>query len=348
MNKNSSWRARGLAGCASLLALGLLLPGCGRKKTAPATNRLDLSQAVGIFNAMPGTQTNPAAVAVTVNGKQITYGDIQSEMQKARTRTGDFLPAQQAANNLILRTLLLMAAEKEKISVPGQDLAAAIETIRKQLPTNTTLEAAIKTSGITEQEFRHDVLTELQITRLIERRVQSIPNATDAELNQLVKDNPRVLQVPELVTVRHILVATPPGGNPATAKTQQARAEKIRQQLLQGGKFETVAAAMSDDPDKARGGLLPPLARGQITDKVFEAAAFSQKAGELGPVIQTQRGYEILQVQDRRATQSLKFDDVKERLRQAVTQQKRQKALQDYVNSLRSQAKVVLAQQPGP
>ena len=348
MNNPSRWRARGLAGCAGVLALGLLLPGCGRKKAPPATQRLDLSQAVGIFNAMPGTQTNPAAVAITVNGKQITYGDIQAEMQKARTRTGNFLPAQQAANNLILRTLLLMAAEKEKIVVPGPELTAAIEAIRKQLPTNTTLEAAIKSSGITEQEFRHDVLNELQITRLIERRVQSIPNATDAELNQLVKDNPSVLQVPELVTVRHILVAAPPGGNPATAKTQQARAAKIRQQVLEGGKFETVAAAQSDDPDKARGGLLPVIARGQITDKAFETAAFSQKVGELGPVIQTQRGYEIQQVQERRAAQTLKLEDVKERLRQAVTQQKRQKALQDYVNSLRSQAKLVLAQQPGP
>ena len=337
-------RSRFIMGCAVLMTLTLLFPACGKKKPEPAASRVDLSQATGIFNAASGVQPNPATVIVTVDGKKITYADIQAEMQKTRGRGGNFIPAQQAVNNLILRSLLQQAAGKEKIVISSEEVASTLDSIRKQIPTNTTLAAVVKSQGLTEKEFRDTLVSEMQVARLIDRRVQHILTATDAEIAQFVKDNPKLLQMPELATVRHILVATPPGGNPATAKTQQARAAKVRQQLLQGAKFETVAAAMSDDPDKARGGLLPPFARGQLADKAFETAAFSQKPGEIGPVIQTQWGYQILQVQERRAAHTLKIEDVKERLRQLVVQQKRQQTLQAYVESLRSQAKIVFTQ----
>ncbi|MCX6996679.1 MAG: peptidylprolyl isomerase [Kiritimatiellaeota bacterium] len=341
MKNYTGWRRRFLMGCAGLMTLVLLLPACGRKNPAPAAGRVDLSQATGIFNAAASSPFNPATLVVTVNGRKITHGDIQAEMQKTRGWTGKVIPAQQAVNNLILRILLQQAAEKEKIAISSQALASAVDSVRKQIPTNTTLAAALQSHGMTEQEFRASVISELQVAKLIELRVPTVLPVTDADIAQFVKDNPSLMQVPEVVTVRHILVATPPGGNPATAKTQQARAAKIRQQLLQGGKFETVAAALSDDPDKARGGLLPAFARGQVADKAFEAAAFSQKPGEIGPVIQTQWGYQILQVQERRAARTLKIEEVKDRLRQIVVQQKRQKALQAYVDSLRSQAKIV-------
>ena len=339
MHTTSCLRWRPLVGGAALL----LLAACGKKQAEP-TGGADLSQATGIFGAATSAQPNPAAVAITVNGKKITFGEIQAEMQKNRGRTGNVLPPQQAANNLILRLLLQQAVEKEQIVIPAADLTAAVESIRKQIPSNTTLAAVLQQHGMSEKDFRASLVYELQVARLVDKHVPKNMTATDAELAQFVKETPGLLQVPERATVRHIFVATAPGADAAAFKTQQERANKIRQQLLQGAKFEKLAAALSDDPDKVKGGLLPPFARGQIADKDFENAAFTQKPGSIGPVIKTQWGFQILQVQERQPARTFKFEEVKDKLRQLVVQQKRQKALQAYVDSLRSQAKVVFTQ----
>ena len=78
-----------------------------------------------------------------------------------------------------------------------------------------------------------------------------------------------------------------------------------------------------------------------IQDKVFEDAAFTQKAGVIGPVLETQFGYVLIQVQQHKPPSLIKLDDVKERVRALITEQNRKKAVQDYVAALRAKAKVV-------
>jgi len=80
-----------------------------------------------------------------------------------------------------------------------------------------------------------------------------------------------------------------------------------------------------------------------VTDTMFEKAVFAQKEGEIGPVTETQYGFVILQVQKHTWPTTLKLEDVKERVRTLVTDAKRQRAMQDYIASLRSKAKIVFA-----
>ena len=135
------------------------------------------------------------------------------------------------------------------------------------------------------------------------------PTVTDADLKQFVKENPTFLTVPENVLARTILVATVPSDDAAARKAKKAKAEGLRKQLLAGADFSKLAATMSDDPTRVRGGQLPALRRGQVTDTMFENAAFAQKEGEIGSIIETQYGFVILQVQKHTLANTLKLDD---------------------------------------
>ena len=320
------------------LALALSLCACGKKKTeTPAP-------LPGLTGQPATARPEPNATAVTVDGFVITWGHIFAEMQRLQQGGGGPATAQQAADGLVVRHLLSLAADQAKIAVSAQDIATAINNVRLQVPTNTTLETVLRNNNVSDTEFRNSIVTTLKVNRLVQQQVQTVPAVTDADLKQFVKENPTLLHIPESVNARAILVATPPTDNAAARKTKQSRAAGLRKQLLGGADFAKLAATASDDPSRLHGGELPPIQRGMMPDKVFETAAFSQKVGELGPVLDTRYGYVILQVQKRTPVKVIKLDDVKEKVRAIVTERKYQRVLQDYLADLRAKAKIVYAE----
>ncbi len=65
--------------------------------------------------------------------------------------------------------------------------------------------------------------------------------------------------------------------------------------------------------------------------KPFEDAAFSQKINEIGPVVETQFGYHIIQMQERTKAKSKNMDDVKPEIIKTLQEQNKQKAVKDYM-----------------
>lgn len=325
-----------VVGC-SAVVLAVGLSACGRK---PAEQPVVAPAPLAATQpAMP----NPASTAVTVDGFVITWGQVLSEMQRLQPASQVPISAQQAADSLIVRRLLSEAADKAQVPVLTQEIATAVENVRRQIPTNTTLEAVLLKRNVSDAEFRSSIAASLKVTKLVQQKAQLVPVATDADIKQFVQENPRLLQVPENVRVRTILVAILPSDDAAARKVKKTRAENIRKQLLNGADFAKLAMTMSDDPSRARGGQLPPLQRGVVPDKTFENAAFAQPVGGVGPVLETQYGYVLLQVQQHTPAGAIKLDDVKERVRTLVTEQKRQAAVQAYISSLRTMAKITYA-----
>ncbi len=102
------------------------------------------------------------------------------------------------------------------------------------------------------------------------------------------------VDAPTQIQVRHILIAAADETSRPAAKE---RAEKVRAKLVENpAQFEVMAKEFSDDKATAsKGGLLPFFARGD-QDKEFEQAAFAlQEDGMLSKIIETAKGYEIIQ-----------------------------------------------------
>jgi len=76
---------------------------------------------------------------------------------------------------------------------------------------------------------------------------------------------------------------------------RRAQLETVRKQLLAGANFEEVARRVSECPSAKSGGDLGNLVRGKL-EKPFEDAAFAQKVGVIGPIVETRVGYHIIKV----------------------------------------------------
>lgn len=104
----------------------------------------------------------------------------------------------------------------------------------------------------------------------------------------------------EEVEVSHILVAYQGASAAPTEVTRTkeealARAQQLRQQLTDGGNFDTIARTQSDGPSKQNAGKLGAITRGQLVPS-FESIAFTQQVGVFSEPVETPFGYHIIRV----------------------------------------------------
>ena len=124
------------------------------------------------------------------------------------------------------------------------------------------------------------------------------------------------------IHARHILVST------------EDEAKKVAERLKNGEDFATVAKEVSKDTN-AEGGDLGFFTRGQML-KPFEDAAFALDVGQISAPVQTQFGWHIIKVEEKRDQKLPTFDQVKEAIKAQLVQQK----AQEVVTGLRDAAKI--------
>jgi peptidyl-prolyl cis-trans isomerase C len=145
---------------------------------------------------------------------------------------------------------------------------------------------------------------------------KSVRNAVpEAEARKVYDEKVASLKPEEEIHARHILVATEP------------EAKEIQERLKKGEDFATVAKEKSKDPS-AEGGDLGFFGRGQML-KPFEDAAFGLKEGEISNPVQTQFGWHIIKVEEKRTRPLPSFDQVKDTITSQLTQQKAKQTLKD-------------------
>ncbi len=121
----------------------------------------------------------------------------------------------------------------------------------------------------------------------------------------------------EEVHAEHILVPT------------KEDAEKIIQELKGGADFADLAKKNSKDPGAANGGDLGWFKKGDMVP-AFADAAFSLRPGEVDPKpVQTQFGWHVIKMLDKRQAPPPTLDQVQEQIRQQLIREGVQKAVAD-------------------
>lgn len=128
------------------------------------------------------------------------------------------------------------------------------------------------------------------------------PDAIKAAYDQYAK----AFQPQDEVHARHILVKT------------EAEAKDIEKQLAGGASFEDLAKAKSTDTGSAaNGGDLGFFGRGQMV-KPFEDAAFALEPGKISDPVQSQFGWHIIKVDEKRKTQPAPIEQMAQQLQQQI------------------------------
>lgn len=299
-------------------------------------------------------------VLVRVNDVKITKGAVEKRIEGILGPQAKTLPPERLAQindqlsgkvleSMIAEALLTEAVEKQNTTIKDEEIEVVIKQLRASLPPGTNFEEYLKKVGFSEKDLRQTVSKDLRIKKLLEQQATGIAEPTNKEIDAYYAENAEKFQMPEGIEVRHILIAVKPDDENSAKSEKMKKAEKIRRQLVdkKGANFEAIAAEVSDCPSKKKGGALGVLSRGQAV-KAFEDAAFSQKVGEIGPVVETDFGYHIIEVLDHKEAGKVPLSDVSEFISNQLLVQEKEKAFREYIDSLKADAAIVFqSEKPG-
>ena len=331
--------------CAALF----IITGCGKKDNAGTPK----TESDAALESVAALKVEPSKVLVEVNGIKFTQADADKEISgKLAGLLGQVPEAQlvqirekmlkECVDDFVNRTLLVEAADREKITVGDKEVTAAVDKIKNNLPPDVTLEEALKRSGMTPESLKADVALGLRLNKLIEAQMKDKNTPTDKEIKEYYESNKKQFEVPETVHARHILFKTEEKDDQKIKDGKKAKAEDVRKQLAGGADFAKLAKEKSDCPSKKDGGDLGTFQRGQMV-KPFEEAAFKQEVKAIGPVVETQFGYHIIQALEHNQPRTKSLDEVKDSIGKTMQQKRLQAAAESYLAGLRTRAKIVYA-----
>lgn len=152
---------------------------------------------------------------------------------------------------------------------------------------------------------------------------------TEEELREVYTENPEQFARKEQVRAAHILVDT------------AEEAQTIRTEIEGGMSFETAAGQYSKCPSKSKGGDLSYFSTGQMVPE-FEAACFEGEIGDLMGPVQTQFGYHLIHILDKKTAQVMSFEEVREPLYKQLIVQKQNRLFYEKVNTLKDKYEIVI------
>jgi peptidyl-prolyl cis-trans isomerase D len=204
--------------------------------------------------------------------------------------------------------------QNEKVKL--QVVALTADRFRDQV-TVTDAEVAAH-FDMNQEDYRVDEQRTVKLLLLDRDQVQSTMTVLPADLQRYYNDNITQYQTPEEIRASHVLLNTE-GEDEAAVRAQ---AEDLLAQLEDGADFAALATEHSEDPGSAvNGGDLDYFGRGQMVPE-FEAAAFALDVGQTSGLVQTQYGFHIIRVVDKKPATTQPFDDVRPQIEDLLKRQR--------------------------
>jgi peptidyl-prolyl cis-trans isomerase C len=309
-------------------------------------------------SAVPAPVTAPAAqsvksdIIIEVNGKTLARDRFDKEFKKTMATMKGQVPAKnlkefeqtlkkRMVDGFVTRTLLAEEIERKQISVSTKEIADEIQKISSSLPQGVTMEDLMKKNNISKAKMDEDIRFAIQVNKLVSSSGHRKLKPTDKEIGDFYQKNKEKFMVPETAHARHILIAKAAGDDDKMKAEKRAKAEALRKELEGGADFAQLATQNSDCPSKSNGGDLGVFSKGQMV-KPFEDAAFSQKIKEIGAVVETDFGFHIIEVLERKQPQTMELNDaIKKRIASVLEQQKLQEGLGRVLKELQTKATII-------
>lgn len=267
--------------------------------------------------------------------------------------------------NLILFSLIQQEAKERGITVSPKEVEETFQVHITQVGGEQALKQQLEKIGMSEKEFKRELEEQLLKDKVVSAVAKDKIKVSESEAKAYYQAHPSQFDHAEQVRARHILIAADPQqvrqdilklnqeASPQEIEKQvqaamadkRKKAESLYQQVvLSPQSFEELAKKHSNDTESAKqGGDLGYFSQ-EVMVPSFSKAAFSTKPSQIHQgVVSTPFGYHIIQVLDRKAPQKRKFEDVKAQIIQIITNQRKNQAMEAWIEAEKKKAKIVIA-----
>ncbi len=286
--------------------------------------------------------------AAIVNGKPIPMSEYDAGLEQlnrqiamtGKTPDEKQMPAlkQRIIDNLVARELLIQEVGKQGIKADEAEVNAQLDAVKKNASPEEFANS-LKQMNTTEPALKEFFASQLAIKKLIDKEVASKAPVTPQEVKAFYDGNPDVFKTPEMVRASHILVKVDEKATPEEKAKALEKMKAIQKRIKGGEDFAKVAKEVSDCPSKEKGGDLDFFQKGQMVPE-FENAAFAMKVGDVSDIVETQFGYHIIKLTDKKEPGVMSFDEIKPRIEQHLKNEKMSQEFPKYVETLKAKSKI--------
>jgi|TARA_R110000737_G_scaffold324995_1_gene338174 peptidyl-prolyl cis-trans isomerase SurA len=261
-----------------------------------------------LFSTVAVAQKSPIVIdqiVAQIGDKFILLSDIQSQklqMIQAKmdvTETSDCTILEDLMyQNLMLNQALLDSIVVQDAQVDGE-MENRLRVIENQIGGKAKMEAFYgKSTTQIKEEFREiirDRLLTQEMERIITEDISVTPKEVQAFYNKLPKDSIPLINA----TLSFQQIVIYPEITKSDKKLAYDQMVQIRKDIISGKSFETQARINSMDPGSAKDGGRIEATRGMMVPQ-FEATVYKLKEGEVSDVFETDYGYHIVKLVDRK------------------------------------------------
>jgi len=334
----------------AVLVLGSALWGCGgdeKESSGPTPNVTPGAGSSGepVGDPLTGDATRTVA---EVGDETITLGDVNllvKAWQAGRNAGVDPLASvaqlqKQAIDNLIEQKLILQTATQRGLTPSEAELTAAMDRVKGQFPNEAALTTLLQQEGMTLEQFTKGFRADMTIRNFVEKAYLDTMQVSDADAETFYKANPERFNAPPQVSARHILIRSNKDGGVGVDEVAKNKADTILKRARAGEDFIELAKTTSEDETtRDNGGDLGYFASGVMVPE-FDQMVFSLNIGDVSEVIQTQFGYHIIRVDDKKPAGMMELAQVAPQIKELLRNEKAGNKVTELVEKLKTEVAI--------
>ncbi|MBI2915942.1 MAG: peptidylprolyl isomerase [Elusimicrobia bacterium] len=285
-------------------------------------------------------------------------------------------------DRLIEEKLLLQEAKSKKIRITKVEVEKGIQQFkepflvdeqgrqRTSAQVEKNFQEQLSKEGMTQEQFQKRVEEQLLKVRLIDMEIRSkvappkeeenkkffekirnkmsgkpvevLGAEEENDINQIAKFLQRMTG--EQARVRHILVRSNKTDETSARLAAKQKADEILQKVKSGEDFAFLAKKFSDEPmSRERGGDLGFIAKGDLGVPVLEETIFKLKEGESSKVIESDFGYHLVKMVEKKSPHPLDYEEVSDDLKNFLAQKSFTQKMEKYLQDLRSKSSIKIS-----
>ncbi|HOE23207.1 MAG TPA: peptidylprolyl isomerase [Smithellaceae bacterium] len=291
-------------------------------------------------------------IVAVVNGEVITLSELHRAFApyaahiEANYKGPDkeaFLKQGEAAflQRMIDQILIEQEAKKPGVGIAAVKDEEVMGMVKDMLAKNRlTMQDYLKKlaeEGKTLESAKQEIRGQMLRMRLLRREVQSRILVTDEEIGEYYDKHREDYEGREAVHIRQIFLPVPEGADSGARDRVRAEANQLRERILKGERFEVMAARYSRGPAASEGGDIGFVERGVMMPEV-EKAAFSLPVGEVSEVLETEAGFLLLVVVDKKGAGLKPLPVVRDEIKAKIEDEKVNKKYDEWMAELRKKS----------
>jgi peptidyl-prolyl cis-trans isomerase SurA len=289
-------------------------------------------------------------IIARVNNEIVTQRQFEREKEKVRAElaqrySGPELDTQvrgeskNLLRDLIDESLMVQKAKDLDINVET-DLVKRLDEIRQNLKLATIqdLEKEVEAQGLIWEDFQDNIRRKLLMREVIGKEVGSRVTVSHEDARKFFQAHQKEFSSPGGVHLAEILISA----DKHKPEEVEQRAKDALAEIKAGQRWAEVTKKYSDADTAKEGGDIGFFKDGTLAPAIAEVVN-KVDVGDTTGLIKTKDGQIIIKVLERLSPGVPKFEEIEQRVEEAMYNEKMQPALRQYLATLRKESYIFLA-----